>query len=122
MPTALAKLDRDNALRLLNRTRDFLERGGGGALHVMLSGGEILRILPEFFDSWIELLWAVAQHGNASLVAFVRSTPKFIRGFSETVDRDRAVNLSKRVLSLTTDIAASTERRRFHVFAPAPAS
>ncbi|MCA1574213.1 MAG: hypothetical protein LC770_06675, partial [Acidobacteria bacterium] len=118
IPTALANLKSEAALQLLDRTGDFLERGGGGALHLMLSGGEVLRVLPELFDDWIELLWVVAQHGNASLVAFVRSTPRFVGGFlaphagcprgdpglSEMV-RDRAVGLSKRVVSLTEEIA-----------------
>lgn len=105
IPTALANLKSEAALRLLDRTRDFLERGGGGALHLMLSGGEVLRILPEVFDDWIRLLWVVAQHGNASLVAFVRSTPRFVRGFLSGMDRKRAVELSKRVVSLTEEIA-----------------
>jgi len=120
LPTALARLDREYALRLLNRTTDFLERGGGGALHVMLSGAEILRNLPEVFDSWIELLWTVAQHGNASLVAFVRSSPKFIRGFSGAVDRSRAVKLSKRVLLLTRDIAAIDGEAALSCFRASP--
>jgi hypothetical protein len=105
MPTALANLESEAALQLLDRTGDFLERGGGGALHLMLSGGEVLRVLPELFDDWIELLWVVAQHGNASLVAFVRSTPRFVRGFLVGMDRVRAVELSNRVISLTAEIA-----------------
>lgn len=120
IPTALAKLDGEDALRLLNRTTEFLQRGGGGALHVMLSGAEILRNLPEVFDSWIELLWTVAQHGNASLVAFVKSSPKFIRGFSGAVDRGRAVKLSKRVLSLTRDIAAIDGEAALSCFRASP--
>jgi nitric oxide reductase NorD protein len=105
MPTALANLKSEAALKLLDRTGQFLERGGGSALHLMLSGGEVLRILPELFDDWIGLLWVVAQHGNASLVAFVRSTPRFVRGFLSGMDRNRAVELSKRVVSLTVKIA-----------------
>ncbi|MBA3354406.1 MAG: hypothetical protein H0U18_00395 [Pyrinomonadaceae bacterium] len=105
MPTALANLKSEAALQLLDRTGDFLERGGGGALHLMLAGGEVLRILPELFNDWIELLWVVARHGNASLVAFVRSTPRFVRGFLTGMDRNRAVELSKRVVSLTAEIA-----------------
>jgi nitric oxide reductase NorD protein len=105
MPVALANLKSEAALQLLDRTGDFLERGGGGALHLMLSGGEVLRILPELFEDWIKLLWVVAQHGNASLVAFVRTTPRFVRGFLVGMDRKRAVELSKRVVSLTEEIA-----------------
>lgn len=105
MPAAIENLEAGDALRLLERTSDFLERGGGGALHVMLSGGEILRGLPEIFGVWIDLLYTVAQHGNASLIAFVRSTPRFTRGFLSERDRHRAVELSARVIALTQDIA-----------------
>jgi hypothetical protein len=47
LPKALALLDGHDATRLLERTNDFLERGGGAALHILLSGGEILRRAPQ---------------------------------------------------------------------------
>jgi len=78
-PEATAELSATDAIRLLQSAKDFLERGGGAALHVLIAGGEILRRAPEIFDEWIALLWVVATHGNASLVAFVRSSPGFIR-------------------------------------------
>src|SRR5258705_8530330 len=86
LPEALTGLKPADALRLLGRATEFLERGGGAALHILLSGGEILRRAPEIFDDWIDLLWAVAAHGNASLVAFVRSSPRFIRLLNAEVD------------------------------------
>ena len=106
IPTALHGLPVAAATRLLTRTNDFLERGGGAALQVLLSGGEILRRAPEIFDEWIELLWVVAAHGNASLIAFVRSSPRFVRLLSEGANRNDAVELSRRVLALTKEIAA----------------
>jgi nitric oxide reductase NorD protein len=105
LPAALSRLDTTAAKILLGRTGEFLERGGGAALHVMLAGGEILRSVPEVFVDWIELLWTVASHGNASLVAFVRSSPGFMAGLSGDVDRSRAIQLSRRVLSLAREIA-----------------
>ena len=105
LPTALKGLAARDALRLLDRTGEFLERGGGVALHLMLSGGEILRSLPEVFSDWIDLLWIVAQHGNASLVAFARSSPGFIRGLAGEVERGRTIELAQRVLMLTREIA-----------------
>jgi nitric oxide reductase NorD protein len=105
LPATLSGLKNQAAATLLERTTEFLERGGGGALHVMISGGEVLRNLPEIFDKWVELLWIVTQHGNASLVAFVRSTPGFVRGFLRHSDRAGASELSLRVLSLIKDIA-----------------
>ncbi len=120
MPGALGNLRLKDALKLLDRTSDFLERGGGGALHVMLSGGEVLRLLPEIFDDWIKLLWIVAQHGNASLVAFVKSTPRFMRGLLVEVDRAQAVELSLRVLALTENIARLDSEAALACFRASP--
>jgi hypothetical protein len=105
-PEAMAELSPGDALRLLQGANDFLERGGGAALHVLIAGGEILRRAPEIFDEWIALLWVVAMHGNASLVAFVRSSPGFIRLLNADPNRASAIALSQRVLALTKEIAA----------------
>ncbi len=48
----------------------------------------------------------VAAHGNASLVAFVRSSPGFIRLLNADPNRAAAIELSRRVLALTKEIAA----------------
>ena len=105
-PEALAELPTSDALRLLKSASDFLERGGGAALHILIAGGEILRRAPEIFDEWIALLWVVAAHGNASLVAFVRSSPGFVRLLNADGNRSAAIELSLRVLTLTKEIAA----------------
>ena len=106
IPEALAELSSSDAKRLLDRANDFLERGGNAALHILVAGGEILRRAPEIFAEWIELLWVVAAHGNASLVAFVRSSPGFVRVLNVDTNRDAAIDLSRRVLMLTKEIAA----------------
>lgn len=105
LPAALGNLKSKDALRLLTGTLGFLERGGGSALQILITGGEILRTLPEVFDDWIKLLWTVAQHGNASLVAFVRSSPRFVRGLGSEPDHDRLTSLALRVIQLTRKIA-----------------
>src|SRR6266404_6913257 len=105
LPQAIESLNNSDALRLLDQTMEFLERGGGAALQLLLAGGEILKLLPEAFDEWLELLWQVAQHGNASLVAFVRSSPRFVRSFISQTDHERAVNLAIRVIRITRSIA-----------------
>ena len=105
LPAALAHLNSNDALRLLNNSIGFLERGGGSALQVLHTGGEVLRTLPEIFDDWIKLLWTVAQHGNASLIAFVRSSPKFVRTLGNDTDHLRKTNLAARVIALTGEIA-----------------
>ena len=61
---------------------------------------------PEIFDEWIALLWIVAGHGNASLVAFVRSSPLFVRLLNTDTNRAATVELALRVLALTKEIAA----------------
>ena len=105
LPEAIADLSIADSLRLLASASSFLERGGGAALHILLSGGEVLRNAPEIFDDWISLLWTVAKHGNASLVAFVRSSPRFLRLLSIEASREKSIELALRVLSLTKEIA-----------------
>src|SRR5690349_16009107 len=105
IPEALAELSAADAKRLLTSVNEFLERGGGAALHILLAGGEILRRAPEIFEDWIALLWAVAAHGNAGLVAFVRSSPGFLRLLAADINRAEAIELSRRVLTLTREIA-----------------
>ncbi|MBC8028598.1 MAG: VWA domain-containing protein [Pyrinomonadaceae bacterium] len=106
LPAALASLNASDALRLLNDSMRFLERGGGSALQVLITGGEVLRSLPEIFSEWVQLLWTVAQHGNASLIAFVRSSPRFVHALGSDVDHKRRIELARRVIVLTQEIAA----------------
>jgi nitric oxide reductase NorD protein len=105
LPSALANLNSPDARKLLKSTVGFLERGGGSALQVLITGGDILRTLPEIFDEWLLLLWTVAKHGNASLVAFVRSSPRFVRSLASEADHERLINLAQRVINLTREIA-----------------
>ena len=105
MPAAIADLDREDALKLMRRVATFLERGGGAALQALTAGGDILRTLPECFDDWIDLLWTVASHGNAGLVAFTRSSPAVFQTLVSQTDRQRAVNLARRVINLTRQVA-----------------
>ncbi|HLO01022.1 MAG TPA: VWA domain-containing protein [Pyrinomonadaceae bacterium] len=106
LPAALLNLDAEDASRLLQSTAGFLERGGGSALQILVTGGEILRMLPEIFPEWVKLLWTVARHGNASLIAFVRSSPRFVRALASEPNHARLVDLALRVIRLTNEIAA----------------
>jgi hypothetical protein len=105
LPEALAKLNARDALKLLESTSSFLERGGGAALQILKTGGEVLRTSPEIFEDWQKLLWTIAQHGNASLIAFVRSTPAFVRGLTGGTHHARGIDLAARVIVLTREIA-----------------
>jgi len=104
LPDATEKLDTEQSLRLMKRATDFLERGGAPALQVLLSGGQVLRALPECFDNWIELLWAIAPQGNAGLVVFIRSSPQFFQTLASADAKRTAVARAQRVLSLTREI------------------
>ncbi len=104
LPAALERLDQQQAQRLMRRSINFLERGGAAALHLLVAGGEILRALPESFDDWIELLWTIAAHGNAGLVAFIRSSPPFFHLITARNDHQQAVSVAQRVLALTREV------------------
>ena len=105
-PEALAELSATDATRLLTSVNSFLERGGGAALHILIAGGDILRRAPEIFDEWVSLLLVVSAHGNASLVAFVRSSPGFVRLLNTDANRAAGIQLALRVLALTKEIGA----------------
>jgi hypothetical protein len=104
LPEATERLNAEDALALLQRTSEFLERGGGAALHVMTAGGQVLRAVPQAFESWIELLWTVAEHGNAGLIAFVRVSPSFFQSLAGEPSR-RATELAKRAIQVTREVA-----------------
>ncbi|HYE64602.1 MAG TPA: hypothetical protein VD966_03405, partial [Pyrinomonadaceae bacterium] len=105
LPAALEGQNADGALLLFQHAGDFLERGGGAALHVLVAGGEMLREVPEAFDAWMDLLWTVADQGNAGLVAFVRASPVFVQAVVKETDHARAVELSKRIIAVTREVA-----------------
>ncbi len=104
LPAAVERLNAEQSLRLMRRSINFLERGGAVALQVLTAGGEILRTLPECFDDWIELLWTIAAHGNAGLVAFVRSSPAFFQGITAHQDSKTAAAIARRVIQLTQEV------------------
>ncbi|HEX8776380.1 MAG TPA: VWA domain-containing protein [Pyrinomonadaceae bacterium] len=105
LPAALTGLSAPSAALLLGRASDFLERGGGAALHVLVAGGEILRTVPEAFADWVELLWTLADHGNAALVAFVRASPALFASLAGDGKHERAVELALRIIAVTRAVA-----------------
>ncbi|HEX9918098.1 MAG TPA: hypothetical protein VGA87_02960, partial [Pyrinomonadaceae bacterium] len=60
LPAATSALDAEQARTLFRHTEQFLERGGVAALHVLVAGGEALRLAPQVFKDWTALLHAVA--------------------------------------------------------------
>ena len=104
LPVAIERLDVDQSLRLMRRAKNFLERGGAAGLHLLLAGGDVLRTLPESFDDWIDLLWTIAPHGNAGLVAFIRASPTFFQNIAARKNRESANALARRVISLAAEV------------------
>jgi nitric oxide reductase NorD protein len=106
LPEALNELKAAGATRLTKEAADFLEFGGSVTLHFVSSGGEVLRIVPQAFTDWVTLSRAIAKHGNAVLIAFLRATPKFFQAFAKTKGDPPVLNI-QRVLRLTAQIAAT---------------
>ena len=106
LPEALAAQSVEDALRLLPSTVAFLDRGGSAALHVLAAGSQVLRIVPEAFAPWLDLLWAIAEHGNAGLVAFVRASPGFFQTLVGETEHAQAAALSLRIIAITREVAA----------------
>lgn len=105
LPPATEKLNSEDSLRLMKRSMDFLERGGAAALHVLIAGGDVLRTLPDCFNDWIDLLWTIAPHGNAGLVAFIRSSPIFFQNIAASNATADATVLAQRIIALTREVA-----------------
>ncbi|MFN2454705.1 MAG: nitric oxide reductase activation protein NorD [Pyrinomonadaceae bacterium] len=105
LPAALKDLNAENALLLLRHAGEFLERGGGAALHVLVAGAGILRALPEAFGAWTDLLWAIAESGNSALVAFARTSPVFFQTLARESSRARVLEISLRVIAITREVA-----------------
>ncbi|MDX6693099.1 MAG: nitric oxide reductase NorD protein [Blastocatellia bacterium] len=106
LPAALDGQTAPHALELLRSAGAFLERGGSSALHVMVAGSHVQRSLPEAFEAWLKLLWTIAEHGNAGLVAFIRASPGFFQVLASELQHAEAARLSLRILNITREIAA----------------
>ena len=105
LPDALQKLSAERAVRLAKKAAEFLEYGGSVTLHFISAGGESLRRVEAVFGDWCEVLQKVAKHGNAVLVAFLRSSPGFFAQISSVRNEAEIVSISRRVLQLVREIA-----------------
>jgi hypothetical protein len=106
LPGAVEGLSANDALRLFGQAEGFLDRGGAAALHVMASGGEVLRLVPEAFEEWGALLRTVASHNNACLVALARTGPGALRSLAEHQgDRARLTEVVLTVVGATHEVA-----------------
>lgn len=100
LPASLEKLGSDNATQLVKSAGEFLEFGGSVTLHFISSGAEVLAASQQVFNDWTGLSRVVASHGNAVLISFLRSTPRFIAAFKNTEPED-----VRRILHLISKVA-----------------
>src|SRR5919202_5055396 len=122
LPAATDGLDAGRALALFDAAESFLERGGAAALHLLLAGGEVLRLAPEVFDEWTALARAVDEQGNAALVALARTSPDFFRALARrSATHARAVELSRRVVSVVAEVARADAEAAISCLKSAPA-
>ncbi|HJR08632.1 MAG TPA: VWA domain-containing protein [Pyrinomonadaceae bacterium] len=124
LPSATATLDAEQALTLFRYTETFLERGGAAALHVLVAGGEVLRLAPQVFTDWAALLHAVAAQGNAPLVSLARHSPLFFRALPAHDARTtgRKSELARRVIAATRAVAEVDAEAAISCFRSAPAA
>ena len=104
IPQSLDKLNAENAMLLLRRAGEFLEFGGSVTLHFVSSGSEVLSGTEAAFEDWCVLARSIARHGNAVLISFLRSTPKFFGTFRKKKSGESFADI-KRILQLTAKIA-----------------
>ncbi|HEX8688344.1 MAG TPA: hypothetical protein VF654_17655, partial [Pyrinomonadaceae bacterium] len=121
LPSAVERLGAAEVLRLFLQAEGFLDRGGAAALHVLASGGEVLRLVPEAFEAWGALLRTVAGHNNACLVALARTGPAALRSLAEHVNgRARLAEVALAVVTATHEVARVDAEAAISCFRAAP--
>jgi nitric oxide reductase activation protein len=122
LPDALRELSADEAIRLTKKAAEFLEFGGSVTLHFVSAGGDVLRGISEAFDDWHEVLLKIARSGNAILISFIRSSPKFFAGILTLQKKQEVVRTAQKVLQLTNEIAETDAESALAAFRSGPAA
>lgn len=104
LPDSLGKISAENAVRLADEAREFLEFGGSVTLHFVNAGANVLSRTDQAFDDWVRVLRIVATHGNAVLIAFLRSTPAFFERVGRA-KKSTDIKIARKVLKLVGEIA-----------------
>ena len=120
LPDVLCDLPTEKSVQLLKAASAMLEFGGSVTLHFLTAGAECLRRARHAFEAWCEVLQIVGKHGNATLVAFVRSSAAFFRQISTVRKPEELASLTVRVLRLTGEIAAIDAEAALACFRTAP--
>ncbi len=116
LPKVLEKVSAENAVRLMEKAKEFLEYGGSVTLHFVASGSEVLQKADAVFEDWCAVLQKIARHGNAVLINFLRATPRFFAQIGTPSSRrqsagkmpalrSESVSLVRKILHLTAEIA-----------------
>ncbi|HEY8559639.1 MAG TPA: VWA domain-containing protein [Pyrinomonadaceae bacterium] len=104
LPESLRKVSAENAVRLMEKARQFLEFGGSVTLHFVAAGADVLQRTDAVFDEWVKVLQIIARHGNAVLISFLRATPRFFAQIKTLKTADEII-LADKVLKLVAEIA-----------------
>jgi nitric oxide reductase activation protein len=104
LPESLKKVSAQNAVRLAETAREFLEFGGSVTLHFVSAGADVLQKTDAVFGEWVAVLQSIARHGNAVLISFLRATPRFFAQIQKLKTEDEIV-LARKVLNLVAEIA-----------------
>jgi nitric oxide reductase NorD protein len=123
LPASVEGLDEDEALRLFRQTESFLDRGGAAAQHVLVAGGEVLRVAPGVFEEWGALLRTVAGHNNSCLVALARTGPAALRALAESrAGGARLAEIARNVVEAAHEVARVDAEAAVCCFRSAPAA
>ena len=104
LPQSLRKISAENAIRLAEKAREFLEYGGSVTLHFVAAGADVLERTDAVFDEWVKVLQIIARHGNAVLISFLRATPRFFAQIKTLKTQDEII-LAGKVFKLVAEIA-----------------
>lgn len=105
LPESLKKVSAENAIRLMEKSREFLEFGGSVTLHFVAAGADVLQKTDKVFEDWCDVLRHIAKSGNAILIAFLRATPKFFTQIQTLKKKQEIVAIAEKVLKLVGEIA-----------------
>ena len=105
LPESLKKVSAENAVILMEKSREFLEYGGSVTLHFVTAGSDVLQKTDAVFEDWCACLELIAKNGNAILIAFLRATPKFFAQIQTLKKKDEIVSIARKVLNLVAEIA-----------------
>ena len=124
LPAALDGTDAQYVIKLMTTAEGFLEFGGSVTLHMVESGASVLRTAAGAFDEWHSLARKIAAHGNAVLIAFLRSSPAVFGRLSNSrvikskrADTDESIS---RILLLIARLADKDAESALAAFRSSP--